>query len=97
MSVLGQNAKYPLRAKCFRYAPYINGHQPGTNVMSEKCQQNRKRQALFDHLVRAGEKGRRDFDAERFCRLEINDKQEFGGLENPPWIGQHRERSDEAA
>jgi hypothetical protein len=64
--------------------------------MSEKCQ-NRKRQALFDHLVRAGEKGRRDFDAERFRRLEINDKQEFGGLENPPWTGQHRERSDEAA
>ena len=58
---------------------------------------NRKSQALLDHPVRAGEKGRRDFDAERFRRLEINDKQEFGGLENPPWIGQHRERSDEAA
>jgi hypothetical protein len=56
---------------------------------------NRKSQALLDHPVRAGEKGRRDFDAERFRRL--NDKQEFGGLENPPWIGQHRERSDEAA
>jgi hypothetical protein len=53
-----------------------------------------KDSAIF---VRAGEKGRRDFDAERFRRLEINDKQEFGGLENPPWIGQHRERSDEAA
>ncbi|HTG08220.1 MAG TPA: hypothetical protein VK635_29750 [Bradyrhizobium sp.] len=52
---------------------------------------------MFDHLVRAGEKGRQDFDAQRFRRLEINDKQEFGGLENPPWIGQHRERSDEAA
>src|SRR6266849_7892939 len=43
---------------------------------------NRKRQALFDHLVRVGEKGRRDFDAERFRRLEINDKQVFGGLLN---------------
>ena len=42
--------------------------------------QNRKRQALFDHLVRAGEKVRRDFDADRFRRLEINDKQVFGGL-----------------
>ena len=30
--------------------------------------------------VRAGEKGRRDFNTERFRRLEINDKQEFGGL-----------------
>src|SRR5215510_629419 len=37
-------------------------------------------QALFNHLVRAREKGRRDFDTERFRRLEINDKQVFGGL-----------------
>jgi|SRR6476661_680789 hypothetical protein len=36
--------------------------------------------ALFDHLVGAGEKGRRDFNTERFRRIEINDKQEFGGL-----------------
>ena len=50
-------------------------------AMCEKCR-NRKRQALFDHLVRAGEKGRRDFETERFRRLEINDKQVFGGLLN---------------
>ena len=50
-------------------------------AMSEKCR-NRKRQALFDHLVRAGKKVRRDFDADRFRRLEINDKQIFGGLLN---------------
>jgi hypothetical protein len=37
---------------------------------------------LFDHLVGAGENGRGDFDTERFRRLEINDKQEFGGLLN---------------
>ena len=49
--------------------------------MSEKCR-NRKRQALFDHLVRACKKVRRDFDADRFRRLEINDKQIFGGLLN---------------
>ena len=48
-------------------------------AMSVKYQ-NRKRQALFDHLVRAGKKVRRDFDAERFRRLQINDKQVFGGL-----------------
>ena len=60
-----------------------------------RCRGTCEAHVLFDHLVRAGEKGRRDFDAERSRRL--NDKQEFGGLENPPWIGQHRERSDEAA
>jgi hypothetical protein len=38
--------------------------------------------SLFDHLVHAGEKRRRDFDTERFRRLEINEKQEFGGLLN---------------
>src|SRR5882762_6846744 len=50
-------------------------------AMSVKYQ-NRKRQALFDHLVRAGKKVRRDFDAERFRRFEINDQQVFGGLLN---------------
>lgn len=42
----------------------------------------RKYQALFDKLVRAGEKGRRDFQTQRFRRFEINDEQEFGRLLN---------------
>src|SRR5258705_6485591 len=37
---------------------------------------------LFKDLVRAGEKGRRDFDTKRFRRFEIDGKQEFGGLLN---------------
>ena len=37
---------------------------------------------LFDHLVGAGEKRRRDFNTKRFRGLEIDGKQEFGGLLN---------------
>jgi len=37
---------------------------------------------LFDHFVRAGRKGDRDFETERFRGLEIDDGQEFGGLLN---------------
>jgi hypothetical protein len=37
---------------------------------------------LFKDLIRAGEKGRRDFDAKRFRGLEINSKQVLGGLFN---------------
>ena len=42
----------------------------------------RTQHLLFDHFVGAGEKRRRDFNTERFCGLEIDDKQEFGGLLN---------------
>jgi hypothetical protein len=49
--------------------------------MSETFQ-NRKWQPLFNHLVHARGKGRRDFETERFRRLEINAKQEFSGLLN---------------
>ena len=41
-----------------------------------------RRLSDVDREVRAGEEGHRDFDTERFRRLEINDKQEFGGLLN---------------
>jgi hypothetical protein len=51
------------------------------SAMSVQCQ-NRKWQASFDHLVGAGEKRRRDLDTERFRGLEIDGKQEFGGLLN---------------
>ena len=37
---------------------------------------------LFDHLVGAGEKRRRDFNTKRFRGLEIDGKQKFGGLLN---------------
>jgi hypothetical protein len=40
------------------------------------------RESLFDHLVRAREKGRRDFHAERSCGLEINDERVLVGLLN---------------
>ena len=35
---------------------------------------------LLDHLVRTGEKGCRNLDTEQFRCLEIDGKQEFGGL-----------------
>jgi hypothetical protein len=35
---------------------------------------------LFKDLIRASEKRRRDFETERFRCLEIDSKQEFGGL-----------------
>jgi hypothetical protein len=40
MSKSGQNAKYPLRANVFRYAPHKRT-STGTNVMSEKCQKQK--------------------------------------------------------
>ena len=69
-----------------------------SRAMSENCR-NRKRQALFDHLVRARGKGRRDFETERFRRLDINAKQEFSGLLNrklgrvAPWSVCSRSRT----
>ena len=36
--------------------------------------------ASFDHFVRGGSKRERDFEAKRFCGLEIDHGQEFGGL-----------------
>src|SRR5262249_19115260 len=37
-------------------------------------------QRLFHHLVGAGKKRRRDFDAERSCCLQVDDEFVFGGL-----------------
>jgi hypothetical protein len=36
--------------------------------------------ALFDHFIGAGEQHRRDFDAERSRRLEVDDQLDFGRL-----------------
>jgi hypothetical protein len=46
------------------------------------CANNGSGAFLFKDLIRAGEKGRRDFDAKRFRGLEINSKQVLGGLFN---------------
>jgi hypothetical protein len=36
----------------------------------------------FDHLVRAGEQHRREGEAELFCRLQVDQELELGGLIN---------------
>jgi len=37
-------------------------------------------QASFDHLVGAGERSRWNWETQRFCCLEINNKLELGWL-----------------
>src|SRR5215831_1676315 len=53
--------------------------QDGGNANSRLVHRN-KTASLFDHLVGAGEQGRRDFEANRLRGLEIQDKLEFRGL-----------------
>jgi hypothetical protein len=58
-----------LRADIAQYGQYVSkGAKPGSGL------------CLFDHLVRTGEKGCRNLDTEQFRCLEIDGKQEFGGL-----------------
>src|SRR5204863_10077481 len=87
MSQMGQNRKSSMRANVFRCSPN-NGHRQGTSACPFRAKTGSEARS-FDRLVRAGEKGRRGFDTERFRRLEINDKQEFGGLLNRKlgWFG----------
>src|SRR5258706_12691878 len=47
---------------------------------SETLHNNGSGAFLFKDLVRASEKRRRDFETQRFRCLEIDSKQEFGGL-----------------
>ena len=49
-------------------SPCLKGAKPGSGL------------CLLDHLVRTGEKGCRNLDTEQFRCLEIDGKQEFGGL-----------------
>jgi hypothetical protein len=41
---------------------------------------HRSKPSLFDHLIGAGKQRWRDFEAERFGRLQIDDEIEFGWL-----------------
>src|SRR5882724_12605240 len=76
MSEMGQNAKCPLRANVFRYAPHKRT-STGTNVMSEKCHKL-KWPPLFDHRIGARHHVRRHLDAERLRGLEVDHQFEFG-------------------
>jgi hypothetical protein len=81
MSVLGQNRKSSMRAHVFRFA-LKSGHCATESACPFRAANNGSGASLFKDLIRAGEKGRRDFDAKRFRGLEINSKQVLGGLFN---------------
>ena len=77
---MGQKRKSSMRGYVFRFAP-----ESGHRAMQSACPfgaNNGSGASLFKDLIRAGEKGRRDFDAKRFRGLEINSKQVLGGLFN---------------
>ena len=52
------------------------------HIDSQRGREVRFVRVLFEDLICAGEKGRRDFDAKRLRGLEINHKQVLGGLFN---------------
>ena|SRR5882724_1545701 len=74
----GQNAKYSERADDFRLTPRTDITKRERYVRKvprpDSCTATI---SLFDHLVGAGEKGRRDFDPKRFCSFEIDHHLEF--------------------
>jgi hypothetical protein len=58
----------PGKGHCQGRSPCLKGAKPGSGL------------CLLDHLVRTGEKGCRNLDTEQFRWLEIDGKQEFGGV-----------------
>ena len=58
----------PGNGHCQDRSPSLKSAKPGSGL------------CLLDHLVRTGEKGCRNLDTEQFRCLEIDGKQEFGGL-----------------
>jgi hypothetical protein len=76
----GSKADMTALSRDVRYTPNSGQTQSqsvcplSANSCREHVQQTMR---LFDHLVGAGEYGRRDFEAQRFGRLEVNHRLKF--------------------
>jgi hypothetical protein len=80
MSGVGQNRKSSMRAYVFRFAPE-SGHC-ATQSACLKSAMNGSHKPIQSPRQRLARRGRGDFQAERFRRLEVDDERVPGGLLN---------------